>query len=71
MDPFAVTPCVVPLVSHVARAVGGFSMLEEVVRWSFARTPPRDITEVVVQDEFTHDVVIAWDDEIYLVFDAT
>lgn len=29
------------------------------------------VTDVVIQDEFTHDVVVAHADAIYLVFDST
>lgn len=45
--------------------------LERVVRWAFSTVPPRDISEVVVQDEFSHDVVLAWMSGRYLVFDTT
>jgi len=45
--------------------------LEEVIRWAAAQTPPRPITDVVTQDEYTHDVVVAYDDSIHLVFDTT
>jgi hypothetical protein len=34
--------------------------LEEVVRWAFSRTPPSEVADVIVQDEFTHEVVIPW-----------
>ncbi|MFP2959657.1 hypothetical protein ACLEPN_17905 [Myxococcus sp. 1LA] len=47
------------------------TLLQDVVRWGFASTPPRDVTEVIVQDEFTHDVVMPWDQGSYLVFDTT
>jgi hypothetical protein len=29
------------------------------------------VVDVVVQDEFTHDVVFRWRDDLFLVFDAT
>ncbi len=71
----------VPLTDHAAlttdaRAaleaeVGSLTLLQDVVRWGFASTPPRDVTEVIVQDEFTHDVVMPWKDGGYLVFDTT
>jgi len=48
-----------------------FSMLEDVVRWGYATTPPREVAEVVVQNEYSHDVVVAWEDGRYLVFDTT
>ncbi len=45
--------------------------LEEVVRWSLALTPPRLISRVVIQDEYTHDVVLTYGEGVYLVYDAT
>ena len=45
--------------------------LAEVVRWSFAQAPPREIVEVVAQDEYTHDVVMTGPDDLYLCFDTT
>lgn len=45
--------------------------LEEVVRWGLAQKPPVLIQDVVVQDEYTHDVVIPYRDGLYLVYDTT
>jgi hypothetical protein len=45
--------------------------LEQVTRWAFAQRPPLRLVEVVTQDEFTHDVVIALDDSLHLVYDTT
>lgn len=45
--------------------------LEEVVRWSLALAPPRLIARVVIQDEYTHDVVLPYADGVYLVYDTT
>ena len=45
--------------------------LEDVVRWGLAHTPPRMIVRVVVQDEYTHDVVLHYADGVYLVYDTT
>lgn len=39
--------------------------LGDVVRWS------RAIAAVIVQDEFTHDVVVPWRPGAWLVFDTT
>lgn len=46
------------------------TILQDVIRWGFAQTPPSDVADVVIQDEFTHDVVLPWRD-VYLVFDTT
>ena len=45
--------------------------LEEVVRYALAATPPRLIHSVVVQDEYTHDVVVPAGAGRYLVYDTT
>jgi hypothetical protein len=45
--------------------------LQEVVRWGFALQPPANVSTVIVQDEFSHDVVLAWDQGQYLAFDTT
>jgi hypothetical protein len=47
----------------------GLRTLEEVVRWALPRG--HEIVEVVVQDEYTHDVVVACRDGRWLVFDTT
>ena len=33
------------------------TILQDVIRWGFSQTPPSDVADVVIQDEFTHDVV--------------
>ncbi|RKG84185.1 hypothetical protein D7V97_43810 [Corallococcus sp. CA053C] len=53
------------------RELAPLTLLQDVVRWGFAHSPPRDVAAVIVQDEFTHDVVVPWADGRYLVFDTT
>jgi hypothetical protein len=48
-----------------------FKTLEEVVRWTIALGPPATIAEVIVQDEFTHDVVVLVREDHVLVYDTT
>lgn len=55
------------LVAQVKR----LSTLEEVIRWWLAQPTPRIILEVIVQDEFCHDVVVEWEGGLHLVFDTT
>jgi hypothetical protein len=54
----------------IDREIVPLRSLEQVVRWAFSRTPPSEVAEVVVQDEYTHDVVIPWRG-VHLVFDTT
>jgi membrane carboxypeptidase/penicillin-binding protein PbpC len=58
------------LQSTMDRELQPLRSLEQVVRWAFSRTPPCAVADVVVQDEFTHDVVIPWGG-VHLVFDTT
>jgi hypothetical protein len=47
------------------------TMLEDVVRWGHAQKPPRGIADVVIQDEYTHDVVMPLAPGRWLVFETT
>lgn len=55
----------------IAAVVDGHATLDQVVRWGLAATPERMVRDVVIQDEFTHDVVVPWSEERYLVYDTT
>ena len=44
--------------------------LEDVIAWGLAQRPAAMILEVIVQDEYTHDVIIAHGAE-FLCFDTT
>ena len=46
-------------------------LLQDVLRWAFAQTPPQDVRRVIVQDEYSHDVIIPWRAPLFLVFDTT
>ena len=45
--------------------------LGDVFDWLRRQDPKRDVTEILTQDEYTHDVVVEWTADRYLVFDAT
>jgi hypothetical protein len=45
--------------------------LDEVVKLAHRSAPPRTVIDVVVQDEYSHDVVLAWSERLYLVFGTT
>lgn len=63
-----VSPVWVP---EIERAVATQKTLEDVVRWGLSQAPPRLIERVVVQDEYTHDVVVGYAKGAYLVYDTT
>lgn len=45
--------------------------LEDVVRWGLAQRPVQLVERVVIQDEYTHDVVVRDVSGAYLVYDCT
>lgn len=59
------------VVASIEAVVAGQATLEDVVRWGLAMKPARLVERVVVQDEYTHDVVVRWSEGVYLVYDTT
>lgn len=45
--------------------------LDEAFRWALAQSPRVEPRDVIVQDEYTHDVLFRAVDGSYLVFDTT
>ena len=59
------------VVCQLASEVAQLFTLAEVLAWARRTTSPRQVEEIVTQDEYTHDVVLALDGSRFLVFDAT
>ncbi|MCB9638175.1 MAG: hypothetical protein H6728_00475 [Myxococcales bacterium] len=57
--------------TFLERSLCGQQTLEEVLRWALGCQPACQLVEVIVQDEYTHDVVFSWGETIHLVFDTT
>jgi hypothetical protein len=57
--------------ARIEREVPRFTVLADLLSWGFRQTPRLDVVDVVVQDEYTHDVVVAWRDGLFLVYDST
>jgi hypothetical protein len=49
--------------------------LKDVMNWALSHPVgifiPQVVAEVIVQDEFTHDVIIPWREGLVLVYDTT
>jgi hypothetical protein len=49
--------------------------LQDVMAWALSRPAgtflPQVVAQVVVQDEFSHDVIVPWRDGLTLVYDTT
>ncbi len=61
--------------AELQRELAGLRTLQEVLSWGFSRSPAWEVVEVVVQDEYCHDVVIRGplhgEAQLYLCFDTT
>ena len=55
----------------LAGLVGVSFVVRVVLGWLRALDPPRTVLDIVTQDEYTHDVIVPWDERLVLVFDAT
>jgi hypothetical protein len=61
----------VPAFDELVARVSEHLSLERVLAWGRAETPVRRVEEIVTQDEFTHDVLVALDAPFYLAYDIT
>lgn len=57
--------------STIEALVARQKTLEDVVRWGLNQKPLQMVKDVVVQDEYTHDVVIGHPSGVWLVYDAS
>ena len=61
--------------AQVERELDGHRSLTDMLNWSQCQPPgtlvPQVISDVVVQDEFTHDVIVPWGESLVLVYDTT
>jgi len=57
--------------NEAAREATNLATLEHVFRWALKRDPRFMPGDVVIQDEFTHDVIFCAPDGSALVFDTT
>jgi len=57
----------------IARAQAAIRLgtLEDVLRFAFAQRPSWELVDVIVQDEYTHDVIVQGPAPAFLVFDTT
>lgn len=59
------------VVRELASELAHLFTLADILAWVRRGTPPRQVAEIVTQDEYTHDVVLPADRDHFLVFDAT
>jgi hypothetical protein len=63
------------LIQQIEREISTQQNLQDTMRWALSHTAGRFLAQVVanviVQDEFTHDVVVPRSDGVVLVYDTT
>jgi hypothetical protein len=62
-------------IARLERELSGQQNLNDVMGWALAHPKgvfiPSIVADVIVQDEFTHDVIIPYRDGLVLVYDTT
>jgi hypothetical protein len=62
-------------IAQIERELSGQQNLNDVMRWALSQPKsifiPSVVSQVIVQDEFTHDVIVPWRDGLVLVYDTT
>jgi len=66
----AAEPVDVVVVDEVQRAFAACHTLGDLMSWCAAQSPHAQISEIVTQDEYTHDVVLPFGSS-FLSFDTT
>jgi hypothetical protein len=63
------------LLANIAQELEAQENLKDVMAWAFSCPRgtflPSVVEEVIVQDEFTHDVIVPWREGLVLVYDTT
>ena len=54
-----------------AKILRTHATLADVLDWCRSQSPRTDLADVVVQDEFTHDVILEMGDGLHAVYDTT
>jgi hypothetical protein len=55
----------------ILEEVQGFASLGAVIRWSLSREPRAEFIDVIVQDEYNHDVIVRVSSTVYAVFETS
>lgn len=55
----------------LARDLSGLTSMRSVLAWLTSRVPPLKVVDMTTQDEFSHDILVAYRGGRYLVYDST
>ena len=57
--------------ARIAGVVAGHRSMKHALDWLLGQVPPLDLTDMVTQDEFSHDFLVAYPGGLWLVYDST
>ncbi len=57
--------------SAIEKITSQHKTLEQIMTWTFQQAPPLIIDNMISQDEFSIDVVLRYDVDLYLVYGVT
>jgi hypothetical protein len=57
--------------AELARAVSGQRSMKHVLDWALGHRPPLALADMVTQDEYSHDFLVAYPGGLWLVYDST
>jgi hypothetical protein len=57
--------------ARIAKAVAGHSSIKRALDWLVGHSPPLAPTGMVTQDEFSHDILVAYPGEVWLAYSTT
>ena len=55
----------------LASQIAAHTTLGDVLDWGRKQDPPRRVDEIITQDEYTHDVLVALAPPLYLAYDVS
>lgn len=56
---------------HLAKAVGRHASIKHALDWLLQQQPPMVPSDMVTQDEFSHDILVAYPGGLWLAYDST
>jgi hypothetical protein len=56
---------------RIAEAVAGHRSIRHAIAWFARQVPPLVPADMVTQDEFSHDILVAYPGGLWLVYDST
>jgi hypothetical protein len=57
--------------ARIVEAVAGQRSMRQAIAWFASQVPPLATADMVTQDEFSHDILVAYRGGLWLVYDST